>query len=223
MLALLMKLMNLSLLLIPLILALTFVFKDKHNFIYVPVSVGVCALIIFINYPVIVVGLHSRPVYYDDLVIKDYNEPNMDYDRFRHKYQNIFRTVIIITSSIMVALTVEMWYYRNNIFANSTSRKDEIVKNLVIIGVISGLLRVYYSSMILIGSIVMAILKYLKQREQRRIKANNQLIAMYTLSCLGQDKPSIPQRSRSLDSAPAPQPISDSAMHDIFNDSLLLL
>lgn len=177
---------NLSLILIPIIQVLTFMFKDKYNFIYVPIVFGICALILFANFPAIVVSLHSRPIYYDDLVIKDYSdEENGGFydDAFRRKYQNIFKTIIIISSSLMVAGTVELWYYRNHIFSTTnTTRHDRFMNILIVISVLGGLFRIYYSAIMFIGSFVMFILKQLKKREQRLLQLNNQDIIMYNLT-----------------------------------------
>lgn len=178
---------NLSLLLIPLILVLTFLFKDRYNFIYVPIVFGICALILFTNYPIIVISVHSRPMYYDDLVIKDYSDDsdsNFYDDAFRRKYQNIFKTVIIISSSLLVAGTVEMWYYRNHIFAGSgsESRHDQLMSILVVISILGGLFRIYYSAVMFIGTFVMFILKQLKKREQRLLQARCQEIMMYNIT-----------------------------------------
>lgn len=180
---------NLTLLLIPLILVLTFVFKDKYNFIYVPIVFGICALILFTNYPAIVINLHSRPIYYDDLVIKDYSDDeNGGFydDAFRRKYQNIFKTVIIISSSLMVVGTVEMWYYRNHIFTNSnTTRHDQLMNMLIIVSILGGLFRIYYSAVMFIGTFVMFILKQLKKREQRLFRERGQDMMMYNLTSDG--------------------------------------
>jgi hypothetical protein len=92
---------NLSLLLVPIILSLTFIFEDIHGIIYVPLTCGISAMIIFLNFPTIVIFLHSRPIYFDDLIIKNYEGDGYIYDdTFRHKYQNVFKWIASFTSSL---------------------------------------------------------------------------------------------------------------------------
>jgi hypothetical protein len=239
---------NLTLLLIPLIAILTFIFKDKHQFIYAPLNLGICALILFLNYPSIIVSLHSRPIYYDDLVIKDYNEEEAQrfYDnQFRRKYQKVFRTAIAITSSILVVITVELWYYREKIFSDdqeNISQQTQLVKFVVIISILGGLLRIYYGATMLIGKIVMFILKQLKKREQRKIRQREQELIMYHLTSDGitvrpntrtrqtsltitneepDEQAIIPPRSHSFSGAQTEINVigfKPSVMHDIFGD-----
>ena len=171
-----------TLLLIPLILGLTFAFKDSvhHRSIYVPVSTGVSSLIAFLNFPSIVVSLHSRPIYYDDLVINDYTDPDAGLglynDSFRRKYQRIFRTVIAVTSSLLIVGTTEIWYYRERLFDTTPdgNGNDEVVKGFVIIGVIGGIMRIYYGTTVFIGKFVIFVLKLLKRREQARLHQQTQ-------------------------------------------------
>ena len=170
-----------TLLLVPLILGLTFAFKDSvhHRSIYVPVSTGVSALIVFLNFPAIVVSLHSRPIYYDDLIINDYVDPDAGLglynNTFRRKYQRIFRTVIAVTSSLLVVGTTEIWYYRDRLFdTTSSSGNDDIVRSFVVIGVIGGIMRIYYGTTVFVGKLVIFVLKLLKRREQARLHEQTQ-------------------------------------------------
>jgi len=179
---------NWSLLLIPVIMSLTFVFQEQHKYIYAPINLGVCAMILFLNFPSIVVSLHSRPIYYDDLVIKDYNEDEAQKfydDRFRRKYQKVFRTAIAVTSSVLVMITVELWYYRDRIFGDKNDeepQQNKMVNFVVIISILGGLLRIYYAATMGIGKLVMIILKQIKKREQRLIREQDQEQVMYRLT-----------------------------------------
>ena len=172
------KLYHATLLLIPLILGLTFGFPDNehHRSIYVPLSIGTCSFLLFMNFPNLVVFLHTRPIYYDDLVIKDFNDDDARKfydDTFHKKYQRIFKTVIAITSSLLVVGTSELWFFRDKLFntgnAADTSN-NKLVTNFVIIGVIGGILRIYYTTTLFIGKLVMFILRYVKKREQEQLR-----------------------------------------------------
>lgn len=159
------RLFNLSLFLIPLILTLTSFFEDKHALIYTPISWGIASFILFINFPDLLLSLHSRPIYYDDLIIKDYNDNESSdlYDSaFRGKYQKIFKWVVTITSTVMISLIVEIWYFRAEYF-NSTS--NGIITNVVALSIVASLFRIYYSASLFIGKMIMWVLRYYKQKE----------------------------------------------------------
>jgi hypothetical protein len=97
----------------------------------------------------------------------DEEENTAIYDMsFRKKYQNIFRWVVTVSSSVMVGLIVEVWYFRDDLFPNSSG--NNVVTNTVIISIIGGLSRIYYGASLLIGRLIMWILKYYKQRDIQR-------------------------------------------------------
>ena len=161
---------NLSLLLVPIILTLTFIFEDQHSLIYAPISCGVSAMIVFFNFPTLVVALHSRPIYYDDLKLKNYNEedilPIYD-DEFSKKYQRIFRWCSTVTSSVMIGITVELWYFKDQF---QTGGDKGVVSSLAVLGIIGGIFRLYYSTVTIIGRLIIFILKLLKKRDQERLR-----------------------------------------------------
>lgn len=118
---------NLSLILVPIIITVTVFFEEAHTMIYMPISSLVCSFIIFVNFPMIVTSLHQRPIYYDDLIIKDFNEDEAKEiydDRFRKKYQTIFRWVLTFTSAIVVGILVEIWYMRSSFAKNDATARD---------------------------------------------------------------------------------------------------
>lgn len=183
---------NLSLLLIPVILGLSFSFKDQHALFYVPICTGLSSLILFLNFPSFVIALHSRPVYYDDLIIKDYNEEEAIRfydDVFRKKYQKVFRTTIAVTSSILVGLTTELWYFRDNIFSkdddNNSPGQNRLVSFVVVLSILGGLLRIYYGATLGIGKLIMMILKQLKKREQKLLRKQENQNVLYKLTEMG--------------------------------------
>lgn len=216
------KLKYLSLLLVPIILSLTFIYQDDNVRYYVPISCGVSALIVFLNFPSIVIFLHSKPVYYDDLVIKNYEEETIYTEDFRRKYQHIFRWITSFTSALMVGVTSELWYYRDRIFSSDQETpRDKVVKAFVLIGVIGGLVRIYYGAAMLLGQILLVLLKRFKRKEQERRRQEAEDRTMIELTSIGvsigpdDDRPLIPRASSHGDMGGAIKPLS---MFDIFND-----
>ena len=178
---------NLSLLVVPIILSLTFVYEDNDGRYYVPISCGVSALIVFLNFPFIVILIHSRPIYFDDLLIKNYDGEGHIYDEsFRKKYQNIFKLMASISSAVMIALTVELWFYRDRMFGtDETIGKDNNVNTFVVLGVISGLLRIYYGATMMLGRLLLALLTTLKKRAQERLRKETEDRTLIELSSVG--------------------------------------
>ena len=176
---------NLTLLLVPLILTLTFVYQDKEGVIYVPISCFVSALIIFLNFPSIVIFLHSRPIYYNDLILTNYDEEGHIYqDEFRKKYQKIFQWIISVSSAIMVGVTAELWFYRDSMFISQSEEKNQL-RSYVILGIIGGLLRIYYGAAMLLGNLLLLILKKLKRREQERLRMSTEERTLVELTSIG--------------------------------------
>jgi hypothetical protein len=218
---------NLTLLLVPIILVTTFIYEDIHGIIYVPLSCGVSAMIVFLNFPTIVIFLHSRPIYFDDLIIKNYEGEGYFYDdSFRQKYQRVFKWIASITSSLMIVLTVELWFFRDSMFQNdqaNDSTKGKAVNSFVVLGVIGGMLRIYYAATMMIGRLLLTILKRLKRREQERLRLQAQDRTLVELTGIGvsivdedEDIPII-QRAASYGDLKSIIGFKPTLMIDIFN------
>ncbi len=170
-------------------------FYDNGNYIYIlPASLSLSVFIIFSIFPAIVLSLHARPITYDDLIIKDYNEDecNNIYDnKFRRKYQNIFRWLVTITSTMVFFVSVEVWGLKSN-FSVSNSNSDTESTFIsadwaFAIGVIGGILKIYYSISSLIGKILLSILKMLKKRAIKKARQNMSQITHNALYNAGID------------------------------------
>lgn len=143
-------------------------------------------MIVFVNFPSIVISLHSRPIYFDDLIIKNYEEEGHIYDqKFRKKYQNIFKWIASITSSLMIALTAELWFFRDEMFQGTVPTGKQAVNSFVVLGIIGGMLRLYYGATMILGRILLFILRRLKRREQERLRQVTQQRTLVELSSLG--------------------------------------
>lgn len=219
---------HLSLLLVPLTLVLTFVYQDtKQGIFYVPFVCGICAFIIFVNFPNLVVFLHSKPVYYDDLIMKNYEGEGYIYnEHFRKKYQNIFRWIISVSSSIMVAFAVELWFFRDSLFKShidgeNQSTRDKTANILAVLGIIGGLFRMYYGAAMMLGRLLLFILKRLKKREQERRRQDTEERTLVELTSIGvtiagEDVEPLLHKSSSYGDVRSTE--TTSFMNDIFND-----
>lgn len=181
------KWQHLSLLLIPLIIFAAIFFEKKNDIIYMPIATSVISCIIFINFPKTVLMFHQRPLYFDDLVIKDFNEDDMKEiydDTFRKRYQQIFRWIVTITSSIMIGILTEVWYMRSDFTQGDTTNSptkfisaDTAAGLVYIISLAGGYLKISVIS----GRLMIKVLKFFKRRD---INKSRQLLQRQTDSDL---------------------------------------
>lgn len=184
------KLFNLTLLLIPVIFGLTLVLEHKNESIYMPLAMTVSSFILFVNFPKLVIIFHQRPLYYDDLVIRDYNEDDADsqiYDTsFRKRYQNIFRWIITVTSPLMLGVLTEVWYMKSD-FSSADVEKFSFLdpSTAAALAIMISLGTGYLKVSVFLGKILMGFLKFLKQREVAKKRAINQEEVMMELANTG--------------------------------------
>jgi hypothetical protein len=179
---------QLSLVIIPAILAPTFAFRNtNHQVYYVPFSVAVATYILFYNFPYLVTVMHKRPIYLDDLKthkLTDENDNNYDFN-FRRKYHLWFLRVNTVTSAVIIGLTSALWFFRAKLFGSDGSA----VNFAAAVAVIGALFKVYYYATMLVGRIVMWVLKYLKEKEQ---KYNRRLEEQQLIEVINDARASIP-------------------------------
>jgi hypothetical protein len=217
------KYLLLLLLFIPVIITITIIYDKDNNMFYLPTSLSMIAFIIFSVFPNIVLGLHARPIYYDDLIIKDYNEDDSKElydDKFRKKYQYIFRCIITVTSTIVFFVASEVWYLKSDLVSGSDS-SDAIIRAdwAFAFGIIGGIMKLYYSASCLIGKMLLFILKTLKKRTIKKSRARMSEIAHAELGNAGiriGDNIS-ERRSRSYNDLTIIGVAPDVDMHDIMS------
>ena len=65
---------------------------DVQTFYYTPAIVFLSALVLFINFPILVLFTNSRPMYYEDLFVADRNEELvMISDTAKERFEERFR------------------------------------------------------------------------------------------------------------------------------------
>lgn len=111
-----------------------------------------CALVIFWNFPVLVLFTNSRPLYYEDLFIEDRNEIEMLVNvRLREKFESRFQTVLVITNSVFVAALSDYWFYQ---FAGS-----EDVSYVALMGITGGIVKIFQMVNHTSGTVVLVLTK----------------------------------------------------------------
>ncbi len=123
---------------------------DIQNYIYIPLVAFVCALVVFWNFPILVLFTNSRPLYYEDLFIEDRNEIHMEVnEQLRNKFESRFQCVLIFTNSIFVAALSDYWFYQ--------FRDREDVSYVALMGITGGIVKIFQIVNHTSGSIVLAL------------------------------------------------------------------
>lgn len=86
--------------------------KEIQNYFYIPLVIFVSAFVIFWNFPVLILFTNSRPLYYEDLFIADWNVHLLDInDSVRKKFEMRFQCILIFSNSIFCAALADYWLY----------------------------------------------------------------------------------------------------------------
>ena len=142
---------------------------EIQNFIYIPLVAFVCALVIFWNFPILVLFTNSRPLYYEDLFIEDRNEIQMDVNQqLREKFESRFQCVLIVTNSLFVAALSDYWFYQ------FTGTND--VSYVALMGITGGIVKIFQIVNHTTGSIVLAITKRVLTSEREIVTHSIEII-----------------------------------------------
>ena len=122
------------------------------SYTYLPLVVGFSSFILFWNFPKLAVIFNSRPIYYEDLFIENYNKVEVVLeDEQRKWFENVFRWSLIISSSILCSALSCYWLFNSQVFGTETFFE--------IVGITGGILKIYYVVNFTIGSIIIYFLK----------------------------------------------------------------
>ena len=158
-----------------LLIGLSALFLDKEiqNYIYIPLVIFVCAYVIFWNFPVLILFTNSRPLYYEDLFIADWNVKLLDInDVVRKRFETRFQCILIFSNSIFCAALADYWLYE------LLDKQDYSYVGLL--GITGGIVKIFQfinhcSGSILLACTRRALIKNSKKRaleNPERIKHN---------------------------------------------------
>lgn len=125
---------------------------DIQNFVYIPFVAFICALIVFWNFPVLVLFTNSRPLYYEDLFIENRNKIQMDINsQLRNKFESRFQSVLIFTNSLFVAALADYWFYK------FTDNSD--ISYVSLMGITGGIVKIFQIVNHASGTVIFIITK----------------------------------------------------------------
>ena len=86
--------------------------SEIQNYFYIPLVIFISAFVMFWNFPVLILFTNSRPLYYEDLFIADWNVHLLDInDSVRKKFEMRFQCILIFSNSIFCAALADYWLY----------------------------------------------------------------------------------------------------------------
>ena len=131
------KNININLKKISLVLLLScslLIFEEYRSFVYIPIITFICSLILFWNYPILILFTNSRPMYYEDLFIYDWNVKYFDINKnIKNKFENIFNISLIISNSLFISALSDYLFYETK----------EQMSYIEIIGVSGGIFKIF--------------------------------------------------------------------------------
>jgi hypothetical protein len=86
--------------------------KEIRNYTFIPLLFFLNALIVFGNFPFLILLSNKRPMFVDDLFIKDRNEIEFNLtDIEKQKFEKRFNYMLILSNSLFVAALADYFYY----------------------------------------------------------------------------------------------------------------
>ena len=141
---------RISLITIPVTIGIPFVI-DITSYIYYYISIGLCiiSISIFCNFPIFIKILHTRPVYYEDILIIDNRGNNKNY------LQNIFLYVNGAATVLFIIISGNYLYRR-------ISENMDLVESL---GILGGITILYSKLQMYFGKSILSVLFYIKNKK----------------------------------------------------------
>ena len=137
-----------------------FVVPETRTYIYFPIVTFFASVIIYSNFPFLILFTNSRPLYYEDLFIDFAKLPLMKIDEdMKARYIFLLEVCIILTNSLFTAAIAEYWFYQ-------ISAEQTYVE---IIGITGGILKIFQLINHVNGCLILCVLKKLIQREEEAI------------------------------------------------------
>lgn len=125
---------------------------DVQTFYYTPAMVFLSALVLFINFPILVLFTNSRPMYYEDLFVADRNEEFVRIsDTAKERFEERFRCVLVVTNALFCAALADYWFYK------ITSNGDH--SYIGMIGTTGGILKIFQLANHCSGSLLLMCTK----------------------------------------------------------------
>lgn len=143
------------------LLSLSSLYREEvRNYTFIPLLFFLNALIVFGNFPFLILISNKRPMFVDDLFIKDRNEIEFNLtDIEKQKFERRFNYMLIFSNSLFVAALADYFYYetlhiRDESYVGMLGITGGIIKIFQIVNHGSGVILLLYTRGILLKSIL---------------------------------------------------------------------
>ena len=138
--------------LLPFLGIISILFYDKYrNNLSISIIIFITSVIIFSNFPFLVIYSISKPLYYNDLFIDDKKLPNYLLPKnIRDRIENIFTITLILTNSISISLLSNYWLFK-------TDNEKSLFE---IVGITGGILKILQITNNCLSFIILKVLKW---------------------------------------------------------------
>lgn len=119
--------------------------KYFQTFLYIPFFIFLSSVVLFWNFPQIILFNNKKPIYYDELFLDIKTPPLLNIDnKIRKKYESQFLMILILCNSLLLAGLSDYWLYR-------TQNNNSYIE---IAGVTGGILKLFQYINLMLGKYV---------------------------------------------------------------------
>ena len=143
------------------LLSLSSLYREEvRNYTFIPLLFFLNALIVFGNFPFLILISNKRPMFVDDLFIKDRNEIEFNLtDIEKQKFERRFNYMLIFSNSLFVAALADYFYYetlhiRDESYVGMLGITGGIIKIFQIVNHGSGVILLLYTRGILLKNVL---------------------------------------------------------------------
>ena len=146
---------------------------ELHTYIYMPIVIFFCSLILFWNFPDIIIYMNSKPLYYEELFLVNATPNVIEISKdVRNKFEYIFDYSLLFTNALFTAGLADYWLYQS---WNSNSFIE-------IVGITGGILKIFQSINYITGGIILYVVRFKIEQELDTITDSDVNIELDTIS-----------------------------------------
>tara|TARA_Y100000768_G_scaffold228718_2_gene172699 strand:- start:5583 stop:6506 length:924 start_codon:yes stop_codon:yes gene_type:complete len=132
------------------------IIEDLHSFIYLPIVIFVVSLILFWNFPILIIFMKTKPLYYEELYLVNASPAIVEIEQnMKEKFEYIFNTSLIITNSLLTAGLGDYWLYQS-------SNRGSYIE---MIGITGGIIKIFQSLNYFTGTIILYAIRKQIEKE----------------------------------------------------------
>lgn len=132
--------------------------KEYRNNDYIFCSIiFIMCMIVFINFPSLVLWYNLKPLYYDEMNIDFEKLPKLEgFEIIKKRYKNYFSYVLMVSNSSLIAILMNYWFIKTK----------DLESSYEVIGVTGGILQVFQLVNLCSGTTTLYMMKYLTPSEK---------------------------------------------------------